>query len=230
MRSFSSDPFLWIHLAGLAALPLFLELCAIALAIGDPLFPLGLELFFVAALGILPILWMQWSRPFYIFSILVVAMKPEQLSADRRSILSLFQRPRNRAIALLVPLLLLPLLWLLYRWAPVATGIAAQFPQWRILGLLLAAFAFLGCNLFLQVPASVFGVMLTDESTFAATPTLSPDQIRQNFTILGLKVNRILPDKDQPVELASTESASPTVSPPAPDSLETTPPETEASD
>ena len=40
--SMKSEPFLWIHLAGLAALPIFLQIAWIGLAVGDPLpFPLA---------------------------------------------------------------------------------------------------------------------------------------------------------------------------------------------
>ena len=37
MRSFRSEPFLWIHLAGIAVAPLGLLVVWLALAIGDPL-------------------------------------------------------------------------------------------------------------------------------------------------------------------------------------------------
>ena len=40
MRSFRSEPFLWIHLAGIAVAPLGLLVVCLALAIGDPLNPL----------------------------------------------------------------------------------------------------------------------------------------------------------------------------------------------
>ena len=77
MRSFWSDPYLWVHLAGLAAVPIFLEICLIGFAVGDPLLPGWLELLLVAAIGSAPILWMQWQRPFYIFSLVGVALQPE---------------------------------------------------------------------------------------------------------------------------------------------------------
>ena len=70
MRSFGSEPFLWIHLSGVAALPIFLGLCLLGLAVSSPLLPVWLEMFLVAVAGIVPVLWMQRFRPFYIFSIL----------------------------------------------------------------------------------------------------------------------------------------------------------------
>ncbi|XTZ13067.1 MAG: low-complexity tail membrane protein, partial [cyanobacterium endosymbiont of Rhopalodia inflata] len=47
MNNFRSEPFLWIHLAGIAVVPLSLQLVLLGLAVGDP-FPLfWLELFIV---------------------------------------------------------------------------------------------------------------------------------------------------------------------------------------
>ena len=103
MRSFWSDPYLWIHLAGVAALPIFLEVCFLGLAVGDPVLPLGLELLLVAAVGIAPVVWMQWQRPFYIFSLMAIALKPEQLTVDRRKLLRLFKAPANRGLTVGVP-------------------------------------------------------------------------------------------------------------------------------
>jgi len=47
-----SEPILWIHVAGLAVVPIFLELCLLGLAVSDPLLPAWLELFIVAAVGV----------------------------------------------------------------------------------------------------------------------------------------------------------------------------------
>jgi len=81
MSSFRSEPIVdsrcWIgggaHLSG--TLP--------ARTGGDPLLPAWLELFIVAAVGVVPVLWMQ-LRPFYIFAILAIALKQEQLSSQQR--------------------------------------------------------------------------------------------------------------------------------------------------
>lgn len=193
MRSFWSDPYLWIHLAGLAALPIFLEVCVAGLAVGDPFLPAWLEILLVAVFGIAPILWMQWQRPFYIFSLVALALKPEQLTEDQRRLLTLFQSQRNRILSLLVPIALFMLLRQLYDAAVIAADVVPLPAEWRGAGLLLAAIAFLGCNLFAQVPVSVLSVMLTSESAFAATVPYPLEQIRSRFTLLGLPVNQILP-------------------------------------
>lgn len=193
MQRFRLDPFLWIHFAGLATLPLWLGFCLLGFAVGYPVLPVGLEFLLVAVVGIIPVLWMQWFSPFYIFSILVIAIKPEQLTTEQQRILTGFKTQRHQGFSIITPVLLLPILWQLYRIAPLATDVASVLPSWRLLGLAIAAVAFFGCNLFTQVPISVLGVLLTSESELSNRSPLSPDQIRQGFTIVGLKVNRILP-------------------------------------
>ncbi|MEG5175020.1 low-complexity tail membrane protein [Microcoleus sp. B3-D7] len=193
MRSFWSDPFLWIHLSGVATLPIFLGLCLLGLAVGSPLLPVWLEIFLVAVAGIVPVLWMQWFRPFYIFSILVVAVKPQNLTSVQQRILTRFKTKLNQGLALFVAVLLAVILWQLYRWAPLAASVAPFPPSWRWAGLLLAASAFLSSNLFFQVSASVMAVLLTPESEFAATKPHVLEKIRQDFTIAPWQVDRLLP-------------------------------------
>ncbi|AFZ09786.1 hypothetical protein Osc7112_5563 [Oscillatoria nigro-viridis PCC 7112] len=193
MRSFWSDPFLWIHLSGAATLPIFLGLCLLGLAVGSPLLPIWLEIFLVAVAGIVPVLWMQWFRPFYIFSILVVAVKPQNLTSVQHRLLTRFKTKLNQGIALFVAVLLAVILWQLYRLAPLAASVAPFPPSWRWAGLLLAVAAFLASNLFLQVSASVMAVLLTPESEFSATKPHVLEKIRQDFTIAPWQVDRLLP-------------------------------------
>jgi hypothetical protein len=213
MRSFWSDPYLWVHLAGLAAVPIFLEVCLIGFATGDPFLPMWLELILIAAIGITPLLWMQWKRPFYIFSLLVVALKPEQLTLDQRRLLTLFRSQRNRILAIIVPIILFLLLYQIYAVAPIAAEVVPFSRSWRLLGLGLAAIGFLGCNLFSQVPVSVLGVMLTSESSFAATTPHPLEQVQQDFTRLGLPLNQLLPPlvSDDSPTLAVAEPGEPSL-------------------
>jgi len=161
--------------------------------VGSPLLPVWLEMFLVAVAGIVPVLWMQWFRPFYIFSILVVAVKPQNLTSLQQRILTRFKTKLNQGIALFVAVLLAVILWQLYRLAPLAASVAPFPPSWRWAGLLLAASAFLASNLFLQVSASVMAVLLTPESEFAATKPHVLEKIRQDFTIVPWQVDRLLP-------------------------------------
>jgi hypothetical protein len=192
MRSFRSDPYLWVHLAGVAAVPIFLELCLLGLGIGNSLMPLWFELVFVGGLGIAPILWMQWQKPFSIFSLLLLALRPDRLSEEQRKILSLFKAPVNRILAVLVAIALTFTLWQLYRIAPITSGLILPNAT-RGVGLLIAAIAFFFSNLFLQVPVSVLRVLLVGEHTFEKTEPYPVEQISTAFTSLGLRVKKILP-------------------------------------
>ncbi|HEY9623399.1 MAG TPA: low-complexity tail membrane protein [Crinalium sp.] len=205
MRSFRSDPYLWIHLAGVAALPILLEICFLGLAAGEPFLPVGIELLLIAALGIAPVLWMQWQRPFCIFSLLLVALKPGQLTVEQRKILRLFKTQENRAIAILTPIILVWVLWQLYRFAPIASDITPFHS--RGLGLLVAAIAFMGSNLFAQVPASIVPVLFTSESKFEGIEPYPVEKVGREFSLLGIPVKRILPDfivEEKPSRVAAT--------------------------
>jgi hypothetical protein len=205
MRSFWTEPFLWIHLAGLAAFPLALELVWLGLAVGDPILPVWIELFLVAAIGLVPILWMQLTRPFDIFSILIFALKPEQLTQEQRRLLSLFKTKTNRVITIAAAVFLLWVLWQIYRVAPIAATVAPIAPRWHFLGLLGAGLAFLVSHLFLQVPLSVAQVLLTSESEFAAATPYPIEKIPQDFTVPGVRVKKIL-------SLTATEAVTTSVS------------------
>ncbi|MBI4782345.1 MAG: low-complexity tail membrane protein [Oscillatoriophycideae cyanobacterium NC_groundwater_1537_Pr4_S-0.65um_50_18] len=193
MRSFWSDPYLWVHLAGAAAVPIFLEICLLGLGVGNPLRPMALEFVLVGAVGIAPVLWMQWQKPFSIFSLVILALKPEQLTIDQRRILKLFKAPLERVIAVITSVVLLALLWQLYQIAPIASEVTPFGRFGRLGGVLVAAIAFLGCNLFLQIPISVLQVLFTSEKQFAATEPYPTERIAQDFTLLGLPVRQILP-------------------------------------
>ncbi|MUL36371.1 low-complexity tail membrane protein [Gloeocapsopsis dulcis] len=190
--SFRSEPMLWIHLSGLAVVPICLELCLLGLALGDPIFPVWLEVSLVAAIGVVPVLWMQLQRPFYIFAILAIALKQEKLTTQQCQILSLINTRVNKILALVAAVLLVTVLWQLYQIAPVAA--LDLFPsKWRVLGLLLAGCSFALGNLFFQIPLSVVRVLVTSDAEFAATKPYSQEKIAPDFTILGLQVNQLIP-------------------------------------
>ncbi|MCT7951014.1 low-complexity tail membrane protein [Ancylothrix sp. C2] len=217
MRSFWTEPFLWIHLAGFFALPLCVLFCLFGLAAGTPLLPPFLEVLLVGLLGTGPVLAMQLWRPFYIFAALFVATNPDRLSADQLRLLTLLKTNVQRIAAVVAAALLLVPLWFLYQWAPVA-ALTTPLPQVRLLGLLVAALAFLGCNLFLLLPVSVAILMLTNEAAFATTETYPADMIRRDFTIFGWQLGRVLPP------LTSNFTAVPAT--PQPQEAPPTPPQT----
>lgn len=193
MRGFWSDPYLWIHLAGLAAVPILLELCVLGLAVGDPLLPVGLEVLLVATLGIAPILWMQWQRPFCIFSLMALAVKPERLSETQRQMLQLFRSPLNRGLALATAIALFLVFWQLYRIAPIAAAVVPFGQESRLVGLGVAAIAFLAANLFTQVPVGVARVLLATDAQLSALPPYPVDQVSRDFLLIGWRINQIVP-------------------------------------
>ena len=191
MASFRSEPFLWIHLAGIAVAPFALLVVWLALAIAVPLTPYWLELGFLVGIGVLPILWMQWHKPFEIFSLLVVSLRPEVLTLEQRKILSLFKQPRQRVLTVLTALLMTGKLFALYYFAPLASLPVLDLPQIRIAALGVAAIAFLIANLFVQVPVSVLGILLTSNATYEQISPIELSEIPQKLTLFGFRVKKI---------------------------------------
>jgi hypothetical protein len=150
---------------------------------------------------------MQLTRPFDIFSLLVLAMKPEHLTEPQRRLLSLFRSKTNKILTVIAAIFMLWVLWQIYRVAPVAAAVAPLAPRWRIIGLLWAGLAFLASHLFLQVPLSVVQVLLTSEAEFAATDPYPVEKISQAFTMPSIRVNKILP-LAEPESVTTTPSSS----------------------
>jgi hypothetical protein len=227
MQGFRRDPYLWVHLSGLAAVPLALGICLLALAVEKTFLPGPLQLLLIALFGIGPVLWMQLQRPFSIFSVLAIALRPEALSDEQRRILSWFRTPVSQAVAIVTALLMGVLFWQLVRLAPSVSSFTPLNGLAAFNVLLLASGSFLAANLFAQVPAAVLRVMVLSPSRFEAGVPYPSDRIRQDFTLLGLKLNRILPELswvDSPVspvvETAGADSAAAPEPAPAPATAE----------
>ncbi|MBN8563110.1 MAG: low-complexity tail membrane protein [Leptolyngbya sp. UWPOB_LEPTO1] len=196
MQSFWSDPYLWIHLAGIAALPLSLLICLLGFAAGDPILPPWLEIGLVAIAGIAPIAWMQSQKPFCIFSLLFVALRPERLSELQRKLLALFLVRRSPIGIGLVALVLVLILRWIYAIAPIAEAITPISSHG--LGLIVAAIGFLASNLFVQVPFSVFLVMASSDADVMQLEPIPVDQVAKRFLVFGIPVNQIVPPLDVP--------------------------------
>jgi hypothetical protein len=186
-----SESFLWIHLAGIALFPGLIGITWVALAIGDS-FNYILELLLLAAIAIAPILFMQLFRPFDIFSVLVFSLQPECLSDRQRTILSLFKTFKQKLMSVVVAAIMVLMLWLLYSLSPLAIGMVDFLPQWRICGIAIAALAFLGSNLLVQVPLSALQVLMAKKEDLLGVEPYPSEQIESSFTIPGIKVSKIL--------------------------------------
>ena len=191
VKRLRSEPFVWIHLSGIVLFPIFLEVAWIGLSLGNR-FTYILELALLIGSGVLPVLWMQLTRPFNIFSILFVSLKAECLSEEQRQILALFRTVKQKFFSIVTAGIMILVLLLLYRLSPLAIGLASFLPQWHILGLAIATVAFLGGNLFLQVPLSVLLVLLTKKSKLAEIEPYPLEKTNESFTTPGIKVNKIL--------------------------------------
>ncbi|MBD2112897.1 MULTISPECIES: low-complexity tail membrane protein [Cyanophyceae] len=193
MAPWRCDPYLWVHLAGLATVPLWIDLCLLGLAVGNPVLP-GLELGVIVALGVLPVLVMQLRQPFYIFSLPGLALKPSALQDNQRRLLSQFRRWRVRLGALLVPV---PLVWGLLKLYPLAflARDLTPFSDWgRLGGVAIAALSFFMANLFLQIPIAVLQVLATPDRVMTKVAPYSIENVAADFTWIGLTVGKILPD------------------------------------
>jgi hypothetical protein len=193
MATFRQDPYLWLHLAGAATLPLWFALVLLGLGVGYPTHP-TLELGVIIVAGVLPALWMQVKQPFYIFSLLLLTLKPASLTPTQRRLLALFHRWWHRAFALLVPV---PLVWLLvqlYPLSPLAAAITPFEPWGRLAGLAIATLSFGLANLFLQVPVAVLLVLATPSDRFQTVDPYALEAIATDFTLFpSLKLGRLLP-------------------------------------
>ena len=188
------DPYLWIHLAGLATVPLWLDLCLSGLAVGDPLVPPWLELTLLGWVGTVPILWMQLQRPFYIFSVPGLAVRPDTLGESRCRLLTLQRTWLSRGLVCLSAISLFCILYWLYQLAPVAADMTPFAAKSRTEGWLICASAFLAANLFVQVPATVIPLLLTSSKTLESTSPYEPAEILNSFMVVGFRVAAILPD------------------------------------
>lgn len=187
LRKIWSDPFLWIQAAGIVLVPIGLLVVAMGLASGDPMLPPWLEESLVAVAGIVPIFLMQWFKPFYSFSLLAAALSPEQLSEQRRRILSAFLTSETKLLAGLTAFLLLQFCKRIYEIAPLFESLTpVHFSGGaRLSGLVIASLGFLGANLFLQVSVSVIRILLFTDQEIASLPVLEFADVEAHFTILG---------------------------------------------
>ena len=191
IKDLRSEPFLWIHLLGIAMFPIFVGVTIVGLGIGNS-YSFVLELPLLISTAVLPIFLMQLKRPFDIFSVLFLALKPECLSDRQRAILSLFKTFKHQLFSAIAAIAMIMLLWLLYSLSPLATDLVSFLPQQRILGLGIAAIGFFACNLFFQIPLSVLLVLLTEQVKLTQIQPYSLDEIQRDFTIVGLKITNIL--------------------------------------
>ena len=206
--------YLWVHLVGLAAVPLLLDICLAGLASASPAFNYptagSLQFWAIALLGIIPTLWMQLARPFYIFSLPPLALKPNELTEDQRRCLQLLKTLQMKILAAITAGFSGWVLWWLYGRSPQITPVMTPTA-----GLISAAVSFFFICAFLQIAVSVGRSILVGPDTLRRVVPVEESAIAGNFLILGLRVKKILPTDDYTEPAVDSDSSYPQpVSPP----------------
>jgi len=190
--------YLWVYVAGLAAIPLLLDFCLAGLASAGPALPFGGQFWAIALLCIPPSLAMQWLKPFYIFSLPPLVVRPTELKEEQRRCLRLFQSWQIKALASVVGLFLFWLLQQLYLRAASISPIFTPTGGWLIA---LVTF-FFACAL-LQVSVSALRALLVGPEALKRVAAYDVDAIAQDFLLVGFQVNRILPEETAPAAVAT---------------------------
>lgn len=204
--------YLWVQFVGLAAVPLLLDVCLAGLASSRTAFgfptAFGLQFWLIAAVSIVPPLAMQCLRPFYIFSLPPLALKPSVLSTNQRRCLRLLESWQIKVLAVGSAGGSLWLLSQLYARSPRITPIMTPNA-----GIIATVVAFFWVCTFLQISISSARLLLVGPEAMKRVKPYEPPAIAANFFILGLRVGKILPmpsDKviTEPRKERITESAS----------------------
>ena len=208
MFKVQQNRYLWVHLVGLAAVPLLLDICLAGLASARPAFnyaeAFGFQFWTVALIGVVPSLWMQIQKPFYIYSLPPLAVNPSLISEGDRRSLTVLKSWQMKALAGVTAGFLVWLLAQLYAKLPQISPVMKSG-----VGLVSAITAFFFVCLFLQISVSVGRSLLISQDTLQRVKPFEASEIPSSFLIPGLRVSKILPTKPieapPPVE-KSTES------------------------
>ena len=189
MVELQQNRYLWVHFAGLAFVPLLLDICLAGLASAGPALPFGWQFWTIALFGIAPALAMQWLKPFYIFSLPPSALKPAALSEDQRRCLQIFKSWQIKALAILVAAFSLWLLVKIYLMLPRISPILKPSA-----GLFCGAIAFFTASTFMQISVSAGRALLIGPKALKRVPAVEESAIANDFLILGFRLNTLLPE------------------------------------
>jgi len=187
-----SEPFLWFHIALLAATPLTLIIAMLGLGVGDPVFP---EWFEITVLGLpaiaLPVI-LQWWKPLSPFSLWVFA-KPLELSDEsERRILAVVKDFKTVLVAIALGVLIDAIFYKIYAAAPLVAHVLPLPSGLRILGILWWLVFFLISNLLLQAGAVAIRILLLSEADLNKITPLPLEAISSAFTSIGKRSRQLL--------------------------------------
>ncbi len=180
-----AEPFLWFHIALLAAVPAIFVLSMVGLAAGDPALPAWLE---TVLLGIPPaalVAWLQWQRPLYPFSVWIALKPPTRLSAARLRLLTLLKQYVTGWVAVVVAVFAYVVLRQLYLVAPLAEEITPFPPALRLFGIVWAIAWFGIANLLLQQGIAAARLLLITQAQLDTTPPFAVERVSAEFTCIG---------------------------------------------
>ena len=189
MIELQQNRYLWVHFAGLAFVPLLLDICLAGLASAGPALPFGGQFWAIALLGIIPALAMQWLKPFYVFSLPPSALKPSVLSEDQRRCLQIFKSWQIKALAVVVAIFSL---WLLVQMYAMSVRISPLLTPRA--GLICAAIAFFIASSFMQISVSAGRALLIGPSALKRVAVVEESAIARDFLILGFRLDKLLPE------------------------------------
>ena len=188
MIKLQQNRYLWVHFTGLAFVPLLLDICLAGLASAGPALPFGGQFWAIALLTITPALTMQWLKPFYIFSLPPVALKPAVLSEEQRRCLQIFKSWQIKGLAIAVAIFSLWLLAQLYAILPQVSPLLSPRS-----GLVSAAIAFFLASTFMQISVSAARALLISPTALKRVAAVEGSEIASDFLITGIKVSKLLP-------------------------------------
>ncbi|EDX85874.1 hypothetical protein S7335_3577 [Synechococcus sp. PCC 7335] len=193
MIELQQNRYLWIHFAGLAFVPLLLDVCLAGLASAGPALPFHGQFWAIALVGIVPALAMQWFKPFYIFSLPPSALSPAALSEDQRRCLQIFKSWQIKALSVIVAIFSLWLLKQIYLLLPQISPLMTPNA-----GLIWGAIAFFIASSFMQISISAGRALLIGPTALKRVPAVDESAIATDFLILGIRLNQLLPAVPDP--------------------------------
>ena len=201
MIKLQQNRYLWVHFAGLAFVPLLLDICLSGLASAGPALPFQGQFWVIALLTIPPALTMQWRKPFYVFSLPPVALKPAVLSNDQRRCLQIFKSWQIKALAISIALFSIWVLAQLYAMTPLISPLLQPKA-----GLVCATITFFLATTFMQIAVSAARALLISPEALQRVAAVEEGAIASDFLILGIRVNKLFLDTPTQVDPESNQS------------------------
>ncbi|MEO0854940.1 MAG: low-complexity tail membrane protein, partial [Cyanobacteria bacterium J06648_11] len=186
-----SEPFLGLHAAAIAIVPLGLGLAQLGLAAGAPWLWPPLEIALVATLGLAPVAWLQALKPIYPFNAIGAYLPPRQLNRSRRRLLRASIGPKwlwlsvRQWVVVLVTVLLALSLVRMYWSAPLWSGLTFVKAGWltHLVGLFMASLGLAIASLGAHLHVTALRLLLV--SDLATFEPMTKADIEVAFVFLG---------------------------------------------